>query len=63
MGNKASALLAKAPSASVVPASRLRAAVPIWTNPTVSGSLGGLPFTDARMPALEPRGTKGNVWE
>lgn len=61
MGNKASALLAKAPSASVVPASRLRAAVPIWTNPTVSGSKGGLPLTDARMPALEPLGTFWNV--
>lgn len=63
MGNKAGTLLPKAPSASVVPASRLRAAVPIWTNPTVSGSLGGLPLTDARMPALEPRGTKRNVGE
>lgn len=57
MGNKAGALLAKAPSASVVPASRPRAAVPIWTNPTVSVALSGLPFTDTRMPALELRGT------
>lgn len=61
MGNGTGALLPKAPSASVVPALRLRAAVPIWTNPTVSGSLGGLPLTDTRMPALEPRGTSGDV--
>lgn len=57
----ACALLAKARPASVVPASRLRAAVPIRTNPTVSGSKGGLPLTDARMPALEPLGTFGNM--
>ena len=61
VGSRTGALLAKALPASVVPASRLRAAVPIWTNPTVSGSLGGLPLTDARMLALEPRGTKGNM--
>lgn len=58
----ADALLAKAHPASVVPASRPRAAVPIWTNPTVSGSKGGLPLTDARMLALEPLGTFGNIY-
>ncbi len=60
MGSRTGALLPKAPSASVVPASRPRAAVPIWTNPTVSVALSGLPLTDARMPALELRGTKTN---
>ena len=54
---RAGALLMRVRPTPRDPASRLRAAVPIRSHPTVSGSKGGLPLTDARMSALEPLGT------
>lgn len=50
VASRAGALLVRALPAPRDPASHPRAAVPIWSHPTVSDSLSGLPLTDARMP-------------
>ena len=52
VASRAGALLVRALPAPRDPASHPRAAVPIWSHPTVSDSLSGLPLTDARMPRL-----------